>query len=790
MPNLAERAQQLVAAKRRALEGRYPALARTNIAERPSSSGQRVAVGRDSKGLPLTLDEISRREHMHVIGTTGAGKSNLIEHMARQDILNGRGVLVVDPHGNHPDSPFRRLLTWVVDSGIAKSRTIHVIDPNNPTHTTGFNPLSLPEGYDPAVVAEAGLEAFQRLWADEDPDSKPTIQRLLPAVLTVLSERGLTLAEALAVLDPDDKDGIRSLLWLHDMGGERTGRRDLRIEVMGPRNRIAKLMRAAAIRTMVGQTERVIDLREAMDESHIILANLAGGARVYEKGADLLGRLVVRFLCFHAKRRQKPHQPFGVYLDECQRYLSGDMPVILAELRKQGVMMLLAHQWSTQLSKVDEEILSAVRNATNIKAVFRVKDPIEAADLAEMGIPLNLELPVDMLTKETVVAHELRRMSNANAGRNTLRSRSLATSETTSTGVTQTKGESEGESTTRTVSEQRSAALTFGQSRSTAIGKQRTVGSTVSHNESCTDSESEGTTISRGASRSRGGGSTEQHTNSSGKNFAQSFNVPMNMWRSGEYQYRRAAVWEEGSDRNVTRGYNSGESHARGASQQWSEGESHSTASSNQRSQSWSVAEGTSESESYGRSKTKTESQSESATLGLTRGVSLANGVNKTQSTSVARSDQVSSGTTTGTSIGDGQSSSSGWSEGLVPILAKRAASVHSKENVLYQAAQMLRSLPSGTCFINWVDRNGMQSAMLRVPLLPPIPVSDEEFYQIRRTVLDDSPSAMPIAHAERQLAERRQRLLATAHAHSLPEPAPPEPESFRTPIRKGTPSG
>ena len=77
--------------------------------------------------------------------------------------------------------------------------------------------------------------------------------------------------------------------------------------------------------------------------------------------------------------------------------------------------MILAHQWQSQLAKVDEEILSAVRSGTNIKIVFRVKDHMEAMDLAEMVIPLNLEMPVELLIKETVVGYEARRMNNASS---------------------------------------------------------------------------------------------------------------------------------------------------------------------------------------------------------------------------------------------------------------------------------------------------------------------------------------------------------------------------------------
>ena len=281
------------------------------------------------------------------------------------------------------------------------------------------------------------------------------------------------------MLDPDDRDGVRELLasevedeyaqtelqWLQDMRADRGGRHDQRIEVTGPRNRIAKLVRAPAIRTMVGQTETVVDLREAMDDGHIILANLSGGAQVYEKGADLLGRLLVRFLLFHAKRRQRPDRLFSVYLDECQRYLSGDVPVALAELRKQGCAMVLGHQWQSQLQRVDEEILSAVRNATNIKVAFRIKDHKEATDLAEMLLPLDLEKPVDVLNKETLVGYERGKLHNESAttsiGTNTASAHSVTdnVSETRSTGTTK------GAADTITQGTSKSRATTVGESR-------------------------------------------------------------------------------------------------------------------------------------------------------------------------------------------------------------------------------------------------------------------------------------------------------------------------------------
>jgi Helicase HerA, central domain/Type IV secretion-system coupling protein DNA-binding domain len=737
MSGTLQRAKELLVTARREREARYAPLRRRAApsvsapATMPQPSvpaitmrrGKSVVLGRDGNGIAFTLDETSRREHMVVSGTTGGGKSTLFTNMARQDIENGHGVLFLDPHGSHRDSGYRRLLTWLGESGIAKTRPVHVIDPNAGTHCTGFNPLALPKGHHPTVIAEAALEAFERLWGDENPDSKPTIQRLLPAVFGALAERGLTLAEAMAVLDPDDGDGLRELLadevedeyaqrelqWLEGLGAEKGGRHDLRIEVTGPRNRIAKLIRAPAIRTMVGQTECVIDLRQAMDEGHIILANLSGGNLVYEKGADLLGRLLVRFLLFHAKRRQRPDRLFPVYLDEAQRYLSGDVPVALAELRKQGCAMVLGHQWQSQLERVDEEILSAVRNATNIKVSFRVKDHKEATDLAEMLIPLDLEKPIAALTKETVIGHERGILRNGGT--------------TTSTGTNQATAHSVTDSVAETRSEE------------TASGVANSVTDSVGKSRSTTVGESEAETETVGWSQTDSTSETQSENDSSSAGHQYGYDSPFSAGLPDSYNYSTGSA--SGSGSATTSGFST-------------------TASG-----STSTTRGRFTAETVGESQTHSVGRSESVV----------------ESEGVARSKGRAIGETTTTGSSSGLAHSHGYSEALIPIMALRPGGVHSKENMLYQAAQMLRSLPTGQCVISYVGPSGLETAMLKIPYRPVVPLSDEAFAKLRTAVFQASPSALPMEEAETHLKERRRRLLATAATIEA------EPETFRVPV-------
>ena len=469
---------------------RYPGLCRAPV---PMTRIDRdsIVLGKDALGHPVFLPERPRLEHAHVIGTTGGGKSKFIEHCIRQDIANGSGVCVVDPHGEHPESLYRSLLAWIAERGYQKRRTIHLIDPNSPTHTVGFNPLARPDPEtDLSVIAGVTLEAFSRAWGDEDTTGKPTIERVLTAAFTALAELGLTLVEAPFLLDPLDRHGLRAhavasvtdryardeLQRLHELSLDERRRRDFDLEVVGPLNRIARFVRPSAIRAMVGQAERVLDIREALDGGHIILCNLSGGARVYERDADLLGRLLTRTLFFHAKRRRKPERPFYVYLDECHRYLSGDLENILAEARKYGIATVLAHQWLSQLSVDSENLLAAVLNATNLKVVFRVKDPKEAEELALAVVPLDLEVPVTTLIKPTVVRHERTRLSSES------KSEQWAT--------TASRSEMEGESDGTTVSHVESVGRSDAESASTA----------VSDVESVMDSTSQTTLVGSGTS--------------------------------------------------------------------------------------------------------------------------------------------------------------------------------------------------------------------------------------------------------------------------------------------------
>lgn len=695
MSGMIDRARQRRLAVRQEISKRFPHILPPAFFPTPIDRTALV-LGRDQNGEVLEVPLRSRLEHSHIIGTTGGGKSKLLEHCIRQDIADGNGVCVIDPHGGHPDGLYRSLLSWLHQSGYTKSRVVHLIDPDAPSHTVGFNPLELPDpDTDLSVIAGVTLEAFSKAWGGEDTTEKPTIERVLSVTFTVLAELGLTLAEAPLLFDREDRHGFRAwavkavrdryakdeLLRLHELSLDRKRGHDFDIEVIGPINRIARFLRPAAIRTMVGQSDRTIDFRAAMDEGHVVLCNLSGGARVYERDADLLGRLLIRSLFFHAKRRRVPERPFIVYIDECHRFLTGDLENILAEVRKYGIGVVLSHQWLEQLKVQSENMLAAVRNATNIKVVFRLKDPHEAQDLAEMVMPLDLELPVRALIKPTVVGHRLVRLK----GETTTEQEATTDMHTTSVGVS--------------------------------------AGEAYSYTESVSESVAEGSSSAESVGTAFATSSAQSSMNSSGEN-----------------QTLTQSILPDGSLFPHIVGI--------------TEGQSTSTATA--QGLSTSATEGSSRSQSHGRSTVhgSTQSSSEGRSFSLSRQYSTSIGKGTSRGVARAQGDQ----------------------EAFEPILEDRPSAVHGKENVLYMAAQGLRGLTTGRAFINFVGPIGMKSALLTVPHVQSCPLLSDHFSELRRAILDASPSALSASEACDQLVHREQALIGRIQLERISE----EPTTFR----------
>lgn len=462
------------------LNKRFPLLAGKAVptVKQPPVDRTAVVIGRGDSRAPVAIGLRERQQHAFIVGATGAGKSQLLYYWVRQAVANGEGILFIDPHG----PTYRDLVVAFAELG----KRVHIIDLSSPK-IVGFNPLYCPPDTDVSVIVGNLMEAISIAWDGESLAQKPSIERVMSAVLGALVELRLTLAEAPQLLsrasalrrhaiETVEDDYTREVLEeLEVLSQDARRPNDFRQEVIGPRNRVARLLRSKVIRSMLGQTENCIDFQKIMDEGGVIVCNLNGATKANNKDADLLGKILVRTVLFHATRRTNLH-PFSVVIDEAQRFLTTDLPILLAEVRKNAVSIVASVQWLNQVEAVDENILAALLNGVNVKICFRLRDAEESEKLARSMVPLNLERPVKALIKPTVTGNRRIQLNNHSDSAQQSETDSTATANGTTTGQAQTDSEthsltkgsstSEGETEGGSISDVASSADSAGTSDS------------------------------------------------------------------------------------------------------------------------------------------------------------------------------------------------------------------------------------------------------------------------------------------------------------------------------------
>jgi hypothetical protein len=337
-----------------------------------SRPGKNILIGSRANGGGLYFPYKYRQYHLHVIGQFGLGKSKFLEHLIRQDILNGEGICLIDPHG----SLYHPIVKWCARHRLFDRRNILLFDPSTPDWSFGFNPLKFSSytADDIAAAVSFMVKACAQAWGGEDMTKTPRLLRILQVVLQSLGEQGLTLRESLDLLDRGPiqkylasrtKDELLRQEWhyLQEMPDQ-----SYIEQIESTRNRLSAFLRSPGMRTVIGQTTHAIDFRKAMDEGAIVLVNLH---LPEQETARLLGSLIVSEIYARARLREpNVSRPFHLYVDECSQFFNSDIEQIITGMRKFGLWLTLAHQNLGQLRKDGgEAVFSAVSQIPN-KVIF------------------------------------------------------------------------------------------------------------------------------------------------------------------------------------------------------------------------------------------------------------------------------------------------------------------------------------------------------------------------------------------------------------------------------------
>jgi len=328
----------------------------------------------------MTVDD--RRRHLYVIGQTGTGKSNFMLNIVAQDMENGDGCCVIDPHGDLVDDILTRVPASRIDDVI-------VFDPGDLKRPLGLNmldyDLSRPE--QKSFIVNEMLSIFDKLFEKQPEGLGPMFQQYMRNSLLLLMEDAknepATLMEVPRIFTDDDfRQRKLSRItnpsvvdfWEKE-ATKTTGEASLANMAPYITTKFGSFISNDYMRPIIGQTKSAFDFRDVMDNKKILLVALSKG-RIGDLNAQLLGLVIVGKLLMGALSRtdipMDERKDFYLYMDEFQNFSTDSIAVILSEARKYRLDLVLAHQFISQLT---DEIRGAVFGNVGSMASFRVGVP-------------------------------------------------------------------------------------------------------------------------------------------------------------------------------------------------------------------------------------------------------------------------------------------------------------------------------------------------------------------------------------------------------------------------------
>lgn len=332
-------------------------------------------VFRDQRTRFGILEGDDRLRHMYVIGKSGTGKSTLFESMISQDINNGHGIGLLDPHGETIEKVLERIPDNRVDDVI-------YFDPSDIEKPVGLNLMQIDDPSQKNLLASGLLSAIKQHF---DFSWGPRLEYLLNyAILTLLDVPGTTMLGITRLMEDKNyqnfilhfvKDPVVRRFWETEFK-EMKGNQKLVTEAIAPiQNKVNRFLASSTMRNILGQKRSTIDLSDAMNNGKILLINLSKG-KVGADNANLLGALLVSRIQFHALQRAnipyEKRRPFYLYVDEFQNFATGSFEEVLSESRKYKLGLYLTHQFTAQLP---EELLDAVYGNVGTIATFSLGAP-------------------------------------------------------------------------------------------------------------------------------------------------------------------------------------------------------------------------------------------------------------------------------------------------------------------------------------------------------------------------------------------------------------------------------
>lgn len=346
----------------------------------------------EQNNIGLTAKE--RERHMYIIGGTGNGKTTMLQYAIVQDILNGKGVAVVDPHGDLAE----KLLRYIPEDRI---KDVVYFNPADLAHPIGINLLELPEGLseDGLLLAqdfatEAIVSIFRKVFSDDDSGGHRIEHILRHAIHTAFTVEGANLftiqklltnaafrKQVVAKLEDDDlKD-----FWNEEFG--KAGNYQKVKMMSGVTSKIGRFQRSVAARRILEQTKSTISFDEILN-GKILICNLSKGL-VGEDTSEMFGISILAKLQLAAYRRihvkESERIPFYLYIDEFQNFATPLFMQMLSESRKYKLFLTMAEQSTSQQD--EQQMVETILANVGTVVAFRSGNPADEEFLLPLFQP-------------------------------------------------------------------------------------------------------------------------------------------------------------------------------------------------------------------------------------------------------------------------------------------------------------------------------------------------------------------------------------------------------------------
>jgi len=337
-----------------------------------------------------------RRRHIYIIGKTGMGKTTLLENMAIADIQTGKGLAIVDPHGQFAD----KMLDFVPPN---KINEVIYFNPADYDYPIAFNIFEKVEPQYKHLIADGLVGVFKKIWADS---WGPRLEYILRnAILALLDYPSSTLLGVTRILVDKNyrkkvvqkiQDPVVRSFWVNEYANYSE---NFRNEAISPiQNKVGQFLSSSLIRNIIGQPQSSINIRDVMDHGKILLMNIAKG-KVGEENSALLGAMMITKIQLAAMSRadipEEQRRDFYLYIDEFQNFSTDSFANILSEARKYRLNLIMAHQYITQM---EEKVRDAVFGNVGTIICFRV-GAMDAEFLEPEFQPVFTQLDLVNLTK-------------------------------------------------------------------------------------------------------------------------------------------------------------------------------------------------------------------------------------------------------------------------------------------------------------------------------------------------------------------------------------------------------